>query len=752
MHARRLSIIGTALLLPVTIPANAQFAWDGDCGINWYDCCLKGEAFVNNWTITPNPSACPALPGATDTVSLSDLVYLGPSSIDTAGMFQSGTFLCDAQTLSILDGDILTSGQPDDPGLFRLNGIINLYDDAIFEIGSFSTLDFQSGQIRHAGAPDAKLVVSGLGTLTRSAPNGSFARIDVPIDNQGLVRVTPVGENMWILGGGVSTGLIDVLAGATLHMQGAMTLDGEVSGGGLVHFGGGTTNIITEDYHPANTLIQYGAGGHTVNFEAENSIENLTLSNSGSLGGAADLSIDDLKWYAGQMLPGGTVSVQDTALFQGTMDLYRHMELHGTSIMPSAWLRMQGAELRNYGDLELQGSTTIDQFCCAADTEIKNFDSLRKTGGGIAQLTVLLSNANVGEVHVESGELRFNGGMNTAGPITLSPGTTIVLGAGQQTVGASGSLTGNGTVEFYSNFGWPVNIEGDYDVSTTEIWSGTAKFQANSSTDVLHLYDGTLLGEGDLIVNDYMTWWNGAPMSGAGTTRVQGEVRMGANGTLERTLMLDDVDPFDPCVPEQCSGGNLYVYAPFGELRGNGTVEGHIGNAGFVSPGGGVESPGTILRITGNYSQQPQGTLSIDLTGDALTYDQVHVLGSASLGGTLTVAGSSPPGQSFTILTASSLNGTTFGQVNLPRGMTITYTATSVIVQTAPGEPCPADVSPQPGGDAVVDVDDLLAIINDWGACNPKGDCVADIAPPQGNGVVDVDDLLAVINSWGPCR
>jgi hypothetical protein len=60
---------------------------------------------------------------------------------------------------------------------------------------------------------------------------------------------------------------------------------------------------------------------------------------------------------------------------------------------------------------------------------------------------------------------------------------------------------------------------------------------------------------------------------------------------------------------------------------------------------------------------------------------------------------------------------------------------------------CPADIAPS-GGNGVVDVDDLLAVINSWGACAA---CAADIAPAGGNGFVDVDDLLAVINSWGTC-
>ena len=80
--------------------------------------------------------------------------------------------------------------------------------------------------------------------------------------------------------------------------------------------------------------------------------------------------------------------------------------------------------------------------------------------------------------------------------------------------------------------------------------------------------------------------------------------------------------------------------------------------------------------------------------------------------------------------------------------MTVSYTPTSVIVQAAPGDPCPADIAPT-GGNGIVDVDDLLAVINAWGACES---CVADIAPlTNGNGTVDVDDLLLVINSWGAC-
>jgi hypothetical protein len=53
-------------------------------------------------------------------------------------------------------------------------------------------------------------------------------------------------------------------------------------------------------------------------------------------------------------------------------------------------------------------------------------------------------------------------------------------------------------------------------------------------------------------------------------------------------------------------------------------------------------------------------------------------------------------------------------------------------------------------GDAVVNVDDLLEVINHWGECPAEQTCDADIQPEfTGNNAVDVDDLLMVINNWG---
>lgn len=62
---------------------------------------------------------------------------------------------------------------------------------------------------------------------------------------------------------------------------------------------------------------------------------------------------------------------------------------------------------------------------------------------------------------------------------------------------------------------------------------------------------------------------------------------------------------------------------------------------------------------------------------------------------------------------------------------------------------CPGDIAPGEG-DGLVNVIDLLAIINNWGACTSPcpPSCSTDINSDCSTNVID---LLAVINQWGSC-
>jgi hypothetical protein len=64
---------------------------------------------------------------------------------------------------------------------------------------------------------------------------------------------------------------------------------------------------------------------------------------------------------------------------------------------------------------------------------------------------------------------------------------------------------------------------------------------------------------------------------------------------------------------------------------------------------------------------------------------------------------------------------------------------------------CVPDIAPA-GGDGVVNVQDLLAVITGWGQCPAAPQtCLADIAPFGGDADVNVSDLLMVISAWGTC-
>ncbi|MCH2132541.1 MAG: S8 family serine peptidase [Phycisphaerales bacterium] len=60
-------------------------------------------------------------------------------------------------------------------------------------------------------------------------------------------------------------------------------------------------------------------------------------------------------------------------------------------------------------------------------------------------------------------------------------------------------------------------------------------------------------------------------------------------------------------------------------------------------------------------------------------------------------------------------------------------------------EPDTPDCTGDVNGDDVVDVNDILAMLNDWGDC---GDCPSDT---NDDGVVDVNDILALLANYGDC-
>jgi hypothetical protein len=761
-----MALFSAAVSTAIALPAHAQFSWDGECGFNWADCCNYGSAenpeWRNNWMIAPSSIACPDLPGAEDDVYASSTVMLAqPYLTYVRSLSVTGTFMLLSE-LRITDY-LTINGNVGEPTTFCLqNGplaTIQLQSpNATATVSSFATLDFQfDGAI--LGPPTGLLTNNGLilksGGGKNPPPYESLSTLHIPVVNNGTI--TALDGKLVLDHDTTNNGIIEAYGEAEIRIQGPtnVVLDGEVRGDGLIRFlstySGGATTVIG-DYHPTNTVI---AGGYaTVNFEVDTSIENLTIGNTGIVGGSADLTIDDLFWVGGysSMAPGGTTIVQDTALIKhdtfagGGYTINRDVQLHGESTFEGAQVMLDDGELRNYGDLRMVGNAFIGQACCAPDALIQNFGSLRKVSGAPSVINVTF--LTIGEVAVESGELHFDAEMTNDGQITISAGATLGLGHKQQSNLSSASIAGNGSVYFYNDFysldETVDSMLGAYDVGNTTIQAGTVSFDTDGiiapekTTGTLNLIQGfgatKLLGNADLIVTDQFNW-NSGEMAGAGTTIVYGPLTLNYVGyaqQLSRTLELHVDSP----VGQQPPASTLWINPP-GTLRceNSVTVDGHVHNNGLISPGT-PTAPVGQLHLTGGYQQTNGGQLALDKVGPE--HDRLLVDGVATLGGTLTTSGfPSVSNQSFTILTAASVTGT-FAQLSLPRGMTVSYTPTSVILHGAPGLPCPADLS----GDDTVDAADLAMLLGAWST--PSGDL-------DGDGTTTAADLALLLGAWGAC-
>ena len=748
----------------------AQFSWDADCGFNWADCCNYGSEenpeWHNNWTIAPNSMACPDLPGPEDDVYASTTVILAqPYQTYVKSLSVTGTFML----LSELDitNSLEINGTITEPTTFLFqNGPVATLElhgeNATATISSFATLEFQfDGSI--SGPPASLLTNNGLIWKTGESPGQEppydyYSVLQMPVENNGTIT-SQVGTIMFDHDS-TNNGVIEALGEGSVEFRGPANfeLDGEVRGDGSVRFlstfsGGAAT--ITGNYHPISTLI---AGGYaTVNFEVETSIENLTIGNTGIVGGPADLTVDDLFWIGGYstMAPGGTTIVQESALIQhdsfagGWYAINRDMELHGDSVFDSAVVYIDDGELRNYGEVQLLGGANIVQACCTPDSLVQNFGTLRKVSGGQSSINVQFF--NLGDVVVEFGTLEF-GEMQNDAAITVNTGATLLMAPQQQINLDFGSITGPGTVTFVNDQHNPPVIDaiaGVYDVGNTTITGAQVEFQNDATTATLNLnYPlSKLLGDEDFVVTDQFNWSAGE-MAGTGTTIVQGPMTLAFVGywqSLSRTLELH----VDAPVGQQPPTSTLSIN-PQGTLRCKDvTVDGNVSNSGLISPGVST-APIAELHFTGGYTQTAGGQLAVNRLGPV--HDQVIVDGVATLGGTLTASGfPAGGGGSYTILAAGGGIAGTFSALDVPDGMLVTYTGTSVILQSAPGNSCPADLFPSAPetGDGVVGAGDLAVLLASWGRCVA---CDADIAPSGApDNVVGPADLAELLASWGAC-
>ncbi|MBL9118713.1 MAG: hypothetical protein JNL80_02220 [Phycisphaerae bacterium] len=406
--------------------------------------------------------------------------------------------------------------------------------------------------------------------------------------------------------------------------------------------------------------------------------------------------------------PGAAVDVNSSTLIGGTL---RDADGDGPGFVRTvgeAWLNNitvqgpystpNGTTTRLFGSPTIEGRINIASAGGTTDLII-NTSPLTLTGGG----SVVGSNTTANRFY----------GLGPTHMLIIAPDFTVrgsmQLGANQMRLTNNGLIladaSGGMNIDATDSIGFVNGVTG-----TVEALGGNISFQPAAFDN-----QGTIIAR------------SGRTISRAGQF-AQSDGRTIAEGTISAT------------------GTPAFAFTG-GEVIGDGVLTGSTSNTGaVVRPGPDDESLVGTLDITGTYTQGTEGILAVDLAVGG--NDRLAITGSANVAGKLFVSfvdGFTPTvGQSFTILTASSVGGI-FNCVTsetLPNGaVQVTYGPTSITVSIVAGSTNPADLT----GDGEVNSLDLALLLGGWGAACTSVCCPGDI---NGDGNVDAIDLAIMLGAW----
>jgi autotransporter-associated beta strand protein len=277
----------------------------------------------------------------------------------------------------------------------------------------------------------------------------------------------------------------------------------------------------------------------------------------------------------------------------------------------------------------------------------------------------------------------------------VATGTYAATGAGM-----GGTGTWNATARKWYTGGaevaWSANNDAVFAGTAGTVTLDTTQQANNASfkTDGYILTAGALHLTGPTINVDagVTASINSGIKGSAGLTKIgSGTLRLGSANTYTGGTTIKSGTLFVLNSSGSGTGDGTVNVSAGARLAGTGAVGGDVMNGGVITPGSSVGA----LHISGSYTQAEAGELQIELAS-AGSFDALAIGGSASLAGILSlslVGGFMPAaGSTFTVLTASSLAGSSFSTAVLPslagdRAWFVNYGATSVsLFVTLPGD------------------------------------------------------------------
>ncbi len=668
----------------------------------------------------------------------------------TAGSFrEAGTTTALAGSTVTLSG-----GNPkylQDGRILNLNGTTNWTGVGELDGGPGSTINnagtfnIQNNVVFGNGGAGARVIFNNSGTINKSGGGLTLFQDNI-LNNSGTVNVTS--GNLQLNGDGVQTGAFNVSQGQNLIFSSAIDLNA-----GTVLNGAGTYQL-TEDSLTINTPISVAnflfsagtrdglspltitgrfdwTGGTTqesgVTTAAAGSIINISGANTKYLQGGHTLNLNgNTAWTGVGEFDGGPGSVVNNA---GTFTIQNDAVFgNGGAGAQVTFNNLQGATLTKAGGV---GATGFDgNSLNNRGTVNVNSGTLRLNGGGTNFSTInvgaagnlLFANnytldanssiAGTGIANLSNGSLSLPAGTTNIANFQLSGGT--VVGSGNLNVtsqlvwtgGTFGSTTGTTTIPAGSTLQILGNSGKSLDGRTLQIlgianWGGAGDINISSNGQLIVAQGGTfniqsdrtLSGNGSVSVRGTLV-----KNTTAGTTTLSGPAITIDGGNLSVATGLlslangvtvnagaGSVNLIGGVLATQ---GSSAILLNGGSLNGPGTIQGNVtNNGGLINTGAAL---GSILQVTGNYTQNANGTLAVKVGGvNPGQYDVLNVGGAATLGGNLAtnlVNGFKPDvSNAFQVLTFASRTGTSnFSNYNGYRGIFNTPATTLNLARVKP--------------------------------------------------------------------
>ncbi len=374
--------------------------------------------------------------------------------------------------------------------------------------------------------------------------------IGVPLNNTGEINV--LAATLQLIGGGTSSGSVEVGPGAALGFAGTHTfaVGSSVTGLGSVTFTGGTHSFPAGSFNPTGTVnftggdvtvnntftpAALGTISGTLNSNAAQTFSSVTL--TGTIGGTGLLTVTGpLSWTNGTMSGTGTTVIGPTGTLSisgvNNKSLFRTLENHSAN---ASWtdshIIFGNGTLRNESDGTLTASlaTSVSLNNNFGTNLFHNAGVFNQAGPSTVNVGVPFN--NTGAVNVQAGTLIVSNSGTSSGDFEVGLGTTLNF-TGTYTHDALSAVINHGTL----GLGGAINtFAGIFTSDAILNITGTANLNADYALSGTVNLSGTLGGTGRITIAGPLNWTIGT-MSGTGTTVIGPTGTLSISGVTNKSL------------------------------------------------------------------------------------------------------------------------------------------------------------------------------------------------------------------------